>query len=142
MNLRQVVDQQDQLVAKDARFQHSVQEAKFVGIMLVHVVPLVVGHRTRQSLEKVSIVFQVIIGAFKIFNHFADNDDKNFAFSQKQLQLLENAAKRPKYQSFVLGFALLPMLWQDKEKESPLVQNMIPLSRDAFKQLSTVSKVT
>ena len=64
MNLRQVVDQQDQLVAKDARFQHSVQEAKFVGIMLVHVVPLVVGHRTRQSLEKVSIVFQVIIGAF------------------------------------------------------------------------------
>ena len=60
MNPRQVVDQQDPLVAKDARFQHSVQEAKFVGIMLVHVVLLVVGHRThRKSLEKVSKVFQV-----------------------------------------------------------------------------------
>ena len=78
---------------------------------------------------------------YKIFNNFANHDGKNFAFSQKQFQLQENAAKKPMYQNFVLGFALLQMLWQDKEKESPLVQNMIPLSRDAFKQLSLASKV-
>ena len=77
-----------------------------------------------------------------IFNDFADHDGKNFTFSQKQFQLLKNAAKMPMYQNFVLGFALLQMLWQDKEKESLLVQNMIPLSRDAFKQLSPASKVT
>merc|ERR1712136_54338 len=43
-------------------------------------------------------------------------------------------------QNFVLGFALLLMLWQDKGKESMLVQNTILSSRDVFKQLSLASK--
>ena len=53
-------------MAKDARFQHSVQEAKFVGTMLVHVVTLVCTHR--QSLEKVSRLFQVVIGSLILKN--------------------------------------------------------------------------
>ena len=77
-----------------------------------------------------------------IFNNFANHDGKNFAFSQKYVLPLDNAAKKPMYRNFVLGFALLQMLWQDKEKESTLVQNTILSSRDVFKQWSLASKVT
>ena len=77
-----------------------------------------------------------------MLNNFADQDCIQFTFSQKKFQLHGNAAKMLMCQNFVLGFVLLLMLWQDKEKESPLVQNTILLSRDVFKQLSLGSKVT
>ena len=86
--------------------------------------------------------FNIILNKSKILNNFADQDGIQFTFSQKQFQLHGNAAKMLMCQNFVLGIALLLMLWQDKEKESTLVQNTMLLSRDAFKQLSLGSKVT
>merc|ERR1712136_261430 len=60
--------------------------------------------------------------------------------STRKKLLHGNAAKKLVCQNFVLGFALLLMLWQDKGKESTLVQNTILSSRDGFKHLSLASK--
>ena len=85
--------------------------------------------------------YNIMLLKSEILNNFADQNDINLTFSQRQFQLPGNAVNLLMCQNFVLGFALPLMLWQDKEKESMLAQNTIPLSRDAFKQLSLGSKV-
>ena len=77
----------------------------------------------------------------KIFNNFANQDDIEFIFSQKQFRyalLHQNAAKMLVCQNFALGFAFLLMLWQDKGTGSTLVQNTMLSSMD----VTIKSKVT
>ena len=75
-------------------------------------------------------------------NKFANICGFNFSFSQNQFQLPRNAAKHLAFRSFVLGFVLLQMLWQDKKRGSPLVQNTKQLSKNAFKHQREGCKVT
>ena len=80
------------------------------------------------------VEYNVILGISNMFiNDFANICDCNFTFSQNQFQLPGNAAKILTFRSFVLGFVLLLMLWQDKKRGSPLVHNMKPSSKIAFK---------
>ena len=98
--------------------------------------------RSRMVIITYFLNDNVLVNEIKILIKVADQDDINFIFPQKLFQLPGNAVKMLMCQNFVLGIALLLMLWQDKKKESPLVQNTIPLSRDAFKQLRVRSKDT
>ena len=77
-----------------------------------------------------------------VISTFTDHGDSNFKFSRKQFQLLGNVVKILVFQSFVLGFAHLLMLLQDRKKGSTFVPNMIPLLRNAFNLQGLTPKVT
>ena len=76
-------------------------------------------------------------------NNFAYRSDSNMRFYHAQLLKLQgNAAKLLIFQDFVLGFALLLVLCQDKTKGFLVVQSMRASLKNALKQRGSKVKLT